>query len=653
MLTVPYERGKQLRYFTVATAGHVDHGKTSLLRRLTGIDPDRLKEEKERQMTTDLGFAHLSLPDDLEVGFIDVPGHGKFLKNMLAGVGGLDLALLVVAADEGPMPQTLQHVKILSLLGTRRAILAVAKKDLVDEGTLKTVQELSEELLREHRIEVAGSVAISSKEGSGFNELKSLLHDVCESLPERLPEGVAYLPIDRVFSKSGFGTVVTGTLVRGRLAEGEEVFIQPAGLTARIRRLETSGAEVENAGPGQRLAVNLAVKDSGKIARGCVVLDAGFQPVSSIVASIETAGKEIQKLKKSSGRVIRLYHGTAEVHGQLRWVESTGSGDDIAPLIAQIILDQPLVSGPGERYVVRLGDITIFGGSILFVNRPRWLVRSKMVEMSRCLLKGELKESLLYYLSACPQRAVDDEQLGRFLPDGEKELLLESLLCEGSIAKVSGYYLSRRKMTEIEESLVSTLSEGDGSSKTGVVAEAATGYQLSASGLEKLRFKVLPGVERDVFQKIVDGLLESGVVEKHGDRLSLAGTVSSDIAPELKDLSDRVDANLLNQNVIEIDKLAEGLNCSSKDVKAALEHLARQDRAYVVNYDFACSKKMIDQAHKVLDDIWKQGREISPSEFKSPLGISRKYAMALLAHFDDTKVTRRGSAGRVLLRPLG
>jgi len=288
----------------------------------------------------------------------------------------------------------------------------------------------------------------------------------------------------------------------------------------------------------------------------------------------------------------------------------------------------------------------------LFANRPRWLIRSKMVELARSILSGDLEEAFLYYLSACPQRAVNDEQLSCFLTDMDRESCFESLTAAGSISRVSGFYMSQSNQSKIESSLVAALNYRDGGTEKGIVAETSPGYQLSSSELERLRFKILPGVDRTVFQKLVDGLVESGAVEKHGDKLSLPGAVSSELDPQLKKLSDRLNAWLLNLDVIEIDKLADELDSSSQDVKAALEVLSDQNRAYIVNYDFACSREVIEKAHKVLDDIWKQGREISPSEFKSPLGISRKYAMALLAYFDDTQVTRRGSGGRILLRPL-
>ena len=244
-------------YFTVATAGHVDHGKTSVLRALTGIDPDRLKEEKLRQMTTDLGFAHLTVTDrngdEMVIGFIDVPGHGKFLKNMLAGVGGIDMALLVVAADEGPMPQTEAHVKILSLLAVKRALVVLTKTDVVDETMQADALTRVESLLLNYGVESLGVVKVACPQKKGFDDLSNKLRDLLSVRNSHSvnPNGAAiYLPIDRVFTKAGYGLVVTGTLVRGTVKVGDSVFIQPGKLRARVRGLETFGRTLSKRTPG-------------------------------------------------------------------------------------------------------------------------------------------------------------------------------------------------------------------------------------------------------------------------------------------------------------------------------------------------------------------------------------------------------------------
>lgn len=262
-------------YFTVATAGHVDHGKTSLLRALTGIDPDRLKEEKLRGLTTDLGFAHLSLKSDdgsatTKIGFVDVPGHGKFLKNMLAGVGGIDMALLVVAADEGPMPQTDQHAKILALLGVKNVLLIVTKIDLASVEEQQSAALAAQKMLAKYDLICVNSIFVSSTTKRGLDEIVPALLIGLKNVVDRTErlDSPVYLPIDRVFTKTGYGTVVTGTLVRGTLDVGSNVLVEPGSLSARIRGMESFGKSINKAHAGQRLAINLVLKQTKPLERG-------------------------------------------------------------------------------------------------------------------------------------------------------------------------------------------------------------------------------------------------------------------------------------------------------------------------------------------------------------------------------------------------
>jgi selenocysteine-specific elongation factor len=377
-------------YFTLATAGHVDHGKTSLIKALTGTNPDRLKEEQERQMTTDLGFAHLILPapgkdgaagiGTLGLGFIDVPGHGKFLKNMLAGVGGIELALLVVAADEGPMPQTVQHIKILSLLGVSKAVVALTKADLVDQSRCAIVETKVRALLERFNISVVGLECVSTvkgENGQGIAALKETLAKTLANLnlkpssassapsspapvssssssssssapapaapappaPASPPASskanaapaaavAGYLPIDRVFAKSGYGTVVTGTLVEGSFKVGDQVTIEPGGVAARIRGLETFGQAQEVARAGQRLAINLSAKEHKvTLIRGLCVLGGTKNVTSDLFLHVLDFGAEndsdegAEKKYKLTPQPIKLYHGTMEAAGSLRWLE--------------------------------------------------------------------------------------------------------------------------------------------------------------------------------------------------------------------------------------------------------------------------------------------------------------------------------------------
>lgn len=631
--------GTAKRYFTVATAGHVDHGKTSLLKTLTGIDPDRLKEEKQRQMTTDLGFAHLHLDGDLVVGFVDVPGHGKFLKNMLAGVGGIDIALLIVAADEGPMPQTRQHVKILSLLGIRKVLVAITKIDVVDTGRIQEVKGAVWQLLSRFDMEAVGWAWVSSTRVEGFDEFKGTLLRCLKQLPLRNCGGAAFLPVDRVFRKPGFGTVVTGTLVRGALAAGDTVWVQPGASKARVRRLETFGDVLEKAAAGQRLACNLNLKDNVDLARGFIVSTSRFEPAANLVVTIERWKDEMGpgSLERISGQDARLYHGTAEYHGKISWVQPIETVPDKA--LGQISLTDPAIAAPGERFVLRFSDDTICGGTIAAVNKPRWLTRLKLAQLAECFAAASFEEAVLLYIGSHPQRMATADQLHRILPPESADAALHALVSNGRIVELAGWFLPPDKLLELKEKVLKNLRE-----KT---AKAEPSGRQSIA-LEHLRAVVLPGLDRSVFQALIEQMLAAHQIVRDGDKVVLPGAVPVNEAQV--QLAANAMEHLEQTLCVELTELARLLNSSADAVKAAIQTLAAEGKAVIVNYDFAASSSQIRHAHKILSQLWKEKKEISPSEFRERLGTSRKFVMPLLAYFDDRSITRRVGNGRVLLK---
>ncbi len=640
--------GSQSRYFTLATAGHVDHGKTSLLKALTGIDPDRLKEEKERGMTTDLGFAHMRLPDGLVVGFIDVPGHGKFLKNMLAGVGGIELALLVVAADEGPMPQTYEHARILSLLGIKSVLVALTKNDLVDDRQTTAVAAQVETLLAGESISLMGLVPISCTQGTGIGRLKEVLVESLNRMPAESTAGAAFLPVDRVFNKPGFGTIVTGTLVRGELTTGSEICIEPGGMKARIRRLETFGQVLERARAGQRLALNLVVKDGGGIARGHVLLGEPLAPTTLILVQLAGLPERISagELAALAGQPIRLYHGTAEYHGRVRWVElladPVASERGCGPLaLAALAMSDPVVAEAGHRFVIRLSDDTIYGGRILMRDQPRWLARAKLKELARQILDGDYQAAAVSYVSSSPQGMVPEGQLGRLLPAAVRAGIAGNIIAAGDLVRLANYLLPKAVRQELEDRAVAA-----------VAARAGKASDLSGTALvplEQLKASVMPAADRTVFQQIVQAAVEGGKLARHGDKVTLPGAAQAAANPDREALAQAVVCVLAENLCLEIDEIARRLARPPREVKSVIERLAETSQATVVNYEFASSAATIRKAHEILARLWSEKQQISPSDFKEALGVTRKYAMALLAHFDDLKITRRVGEGRALL----
>lgn len=350
---------------TLGTAGHVDHGKSTLVQALTGIDPDRLAEEKARGMTIDLGFAWLTLLDGRSVSIVDVPGHEDFIKNMLAGVGGIDLALLVVAADEGAMPQTREHLAILDLLHIPRGIVALTKRDLVDDDWLALVREDIAELLRPTRFAAAPIIPVSARTGAGLDELRAAIAAALPAVSDALSIAPPRLPIDRVFTITGFGTVVTGTLLDGAIAVGQEVVILPSELKARVRGIQQHKAPVEVAQPGTRVALNLAGVARQDVARGMVVtLPGALSPSTLLDVRLECWAGAPQGIAHNA--VLDLAIGAAETSARVRLLE----GDSLVPGEAgwaQVRLADPVAVVRGDRFILRLPSpsATLGGGSVV------------------------------------------------------------------------------------------------------------------------------------------------------------------------------------------------------------------------------------------------------------------------------------------------
>ena len=353
----------------VGTAGHVDHGKTELVKALTGINTDRLAEEQERELSIDIGFAHLDLPDGTRVGIVDVPGHERFIKNMLAGATGIDLVMLVVAADEGVMPQTVEHLDILNLLGIEAGLIAITKIDLVDEELAELAEDDIRTALVGSPLANAPLVRTSARTGEGLDELVRRLSDVAREVKPRDVRGPARLPIDRAFAAVGFGLVVTGTLVRGRLTEGDEVEVLPAGHTARIRGLQSHGVKAESVVAARRVAVNLQRLSGEGVARGDTLCAPGsMRPGGFLDVRLQLLARASAPLKQRTR--IRVHHGTAERLGRVYFMDR----DTLAPgesCLAQIRLEGPVAAARGDRCILRsYSPMTTIGGAVVVDPAP-------------------------------------------------------------------------------------------------------------------------------------------------------------------------------------------------------------------------------------------------------------------------------------------
>jgi len=643
------------RYFTVATAGHVDHGKTSLLKALTGINPDRLKEEREREMTTDLGFAPLILSakgdvDEIIIGFIDVPGHGKFLKNMLAGVGGITMALLVVAADEGVMPQTLQHVKILSLLGIKQVIVAINKIDLAADLVTSVEQQVRALLLR-YGIALVDVVPLAAPQNIGIDKLQDVLYKCFaphaklahSESPQSLP---AYLPVDRVFSKSGFGKVVTGTLVEGHLKVGDTVYIEPGSVTARVRGLETFGRKLTEAKSGQRLAVNLALKQDCELARGQVLSGSESEAATSLLVTLNDLHclEYFNDFAKSAGHAesgqslspqkVKIYHGTSECAGYLRWMESI-DGIDNAQSIGQVVLEKPLSARPQDRFVLRYGDHGIAGGVIVSIARPRFLTRKIVVPFCQMLSRRDYLSALVLVLSNSPKLALRANQLSWFVPAFELSAALSQGLKQEALTQSGEFYFesnSRKKLVaEFEEYLSRQFA-------------LKTTEPVS---METLRQKVAAQLERSLMPELLQSLGSS--ISRDGNSIYPGG---AKIGPQLDQRAQAIVSVLKAEPVLELAEIAKRSGLNASDFKTGLDSLKKANLVCIVDKDFAASRETIDRGHRLAMEIFKAKKDIAPSDLREAMQINRKYTMALLTYYDDHQITRRVANGRVLLKGI-
>jgi selenocysteine-specific elongation factor len=639
---------EEIAYFTVATAGHVDHGKTSLIKGLSGVDPDRLKEEKERQMTTDLGYAHLFLTPTLGLGFIDVPGHGKFLKNMLSGVGGIDLALLVVAANEGPMPQTRQHLEILKYLGVGQIIVVVTKVDLVDASEVNKTIEQMQALMASHNLAAVDFVPVSCLSGKGIDELKASLQKHLTKMPKRDASGFAFLPIDRAFKKEGFGVVVTGTLVNGKLRTGEQIFIQPGNGQARIRRLETFGKVVETARAGQRLAVNLVLKQDLPLSRGQVLLGNDRLPSKVLVASLEIADStdNTKQLRQLSASPVTFYHGTAASHGRINWIEAVDQkqwAKDQIKAVALISLETAVVSNVQDRFVVRLPDDTIGGGKILLQEKPRWLTRQKLLAVAPLLYQGKFKEALFNYLQACPLKMAKVDQITHFIPSHYVQDLPGNLDKDSDLVVLGKWIISCQQKRLLEDNVCASLKE------QGQWASNDVSIEPSVS-MESLRANVLGNLDRDVFQFLIKDMATRKIVDRDGDNLQIFGYSKPNYQLSNNALTESILSILDLVPCLEIAAVASQCQAKEAEFKLALKQLTQENKAAIFAQEFAASQASLVKAHIVLSKLWQTKHDINPGDFRQALGTSRKYAMALLEYFDNQQITRRLPGGRVLLR---
>jgi len=634
----------------VGTAGHIDHGKSALVEALTGTHPDRLEEEKRRGITIDLGFAFLDFAG-VRFGFVDVPGHERFVRNMLAGVGGIDLVLLVVAAHESVMPQTREHFDICRLLGIPRGVIALTKSDLADSDTLSLARLETEELVRGSFLEGAPIVAVSARTGAGLEALKEALVRGAESCPERDTKGAFRLPIDRSFAIKGFGTVVTGTLVSGSVRAEDEGEILPEGMRVRVRGLQSGGQKIEVARAGQRTAVNLAGVEHAAVSRGMTLVPPGrFSPTSRIHARIELLASARAMRRRFRAH---LFQGSAETIAVVRILDPASEERAIGPgetRFAELRTAAPIFVLPGDRFVLRqYSPVVTIGGGVVLDAAPAGRTRDAAAFRQRLatLATGD-PPAVLEALLADSARGLTFSHASRRTGWSEAEVraAAESLAASGKARVVTG---SRGEAGVIAPAnpyaaLIERLRED---------VEAYHRSNPLAEGIskEELRIRVTRMAGPAMFRAALAELAAAGQVAIAGDTVKRAGREIS-LAPEEARAKEQIEQAFAKAGltVPSMKEVLEKLPVEAARAQKIVQILLREQVLVRVAADLVFHRTALERVRQLLADYKKQrGERMSVPAFKELTGITRKYAIPLLEHLDRERVTRRVGDERVIL----
>ncbi len=620
-----------MKNIIIGTAGHIDHGKTALVRALTGVDTDRLKEEKQRGISIDLGFAHLQLSPAVRLGFVDVPGHERFIKNMLAGVSGIDAVLLVIASDESIKPQTREHFDICMLLGIRTGIVVLTKADLAQGDLLELARLEAAEFVEGSFLENAPMVAVSAVTGAGLEELRAELAKLAAGVPEKDSSKYFRLPIDRAFAMRGFGAVVTGTLVSGLVRLDQEVELHPARKRVRVRGIQVHGADVQEARAGQRTALNLAGVDVSELARGMALAEAGRFHVTRVIDCAFDLLPSAKPLKHRAP--VHFHAGTSEVEAEVRRVQKT---EPIAPgsrEYVRFVLKEPLLILPGDRFIVRMFSpvITIGGGVVLDIDPPRRANADRL----RILESAPLPERIALLAR--------ESRYGVGLP----ELVARTGLVEAEVRAAAGASVS---LTPLESPQFWLLDSEWVAKTLESLHEHLKQFHrqnplLAGVSKEELRSKFLPGAP----PWLMDALLaRSKTLAAEGETIRLS---SHKVA--LKQDEEQAAAKIENAfraaglTTPAVNEVLAKSGVDAARARTILQLLLRDKRLVRITNELVFHATAMQALRTLL--AAKKGVQFAVPEFKDWTGISRKYAIPLLEYLDRVHITKRQGDGRIVL----
>ena len=638
-----------MRAIILGTAGHVDHGKTSLIRALTGIETDRLKEEKERGITIELGFAHLDLPCGHRLGIVDVPGHEKFIRNMVAGAAGMDLVAFVIAADEGIMPQTIEHFEICRLLGVRDGLIILTKKDTVEQEWLDMVSEEVRDFFGGSFLADAPIVPVDSLTGDGIGEIVRLLDAKVAAMHFQEEFGPFRMAVDRVFSMKGFGTVITGTSLSGRIGTGAELMFYPGGLTAKIRGIQAHGHDVDLIEAGHRTAINLQGIEKDHINRGDMAASPGSMSASTVLDAechcLRSAPRELKNRTQ-----VRVHLGTREIIGRILLLES----DTLVPGATthiQLIMQEPVAAWPGDRYVIRSSSpITTIGGGIILNSAPsrrkRTLERDRETNRNHfaALKAADSEQKLLLLVEEAGSKGMTADHLAaRTGISGTKlKKQLQHPLSTGALLVADP---DSQRMLAV--SVANTLNQR-------IVGLLTRFHQANPlkSGLakEELRSQLRPPVEQKVFQALLAGLIKKGIIDQEGAEIRISGhTVTLQV--DEQEMERNIDtlyleAALTPPNLREV--LAAFGEFPEKQIRQVIDLLVGKGRLIKINESLWFHAQAIHALQEEVTAFIRREGEIDAQRFKDLTGLTRKFSIPLLEYFDKIKLTIRIDDKRVL-----
>ena len=631
-----------MKQIILGTAGHIDHGKTSLIKALTNIDTDRLKEEKERGITIELGFAHMELPSGQLLGIVDVPGHEKFVKNMVAGATGIDLVALIIAADEGVMPQTREHMEICELLNIKNGVVVLTKKDMVEDEWLELVREDVKDYLSDTFLENAPIAEVSSVTGEGIEDFIKIIDNLVKEIPERDIGNFFRLPIDRVFTMKGFGTVVTGTTISGSINTGDEVTIYPQRLLSRIRGIQIHNREAERISAGLRTAINLQGLEKAQIQRGNILAAKdSLRPSYMVDVELDLLKASPRKLKNRAKT--RFHSGTTEIISTVVLLDrdELKQGDKC---FSQIRLDEPTAVLKDDRFILRSYSPvrTIGGGKIinaLPVKKKRFSER--VLKELTILNTGSLQEKIEQFALMGRFNGTESGEL-RFLTNSSKKKLDEALNKLLAGKKLIQYNKENDTLIHAEFLEKSTLEI------ISTLEKYHNDFPLKAGLIkEELRSRTVGSRNQRLFNFIISRLIHDGVVVQDKELLRLKDhkvTLARDqekIHREIEDIY--LKRGLQPPYFKEISEKFSG--DTGKDL---LEVMVKDGILIKIKEDLYFHRDAIEKLEKRLIDFLKKEGEISTPQFKDMTGASRKYTIPIIEYFDRSQITVRVGDNRVL-----